>query len=97
MPTVKEFLNTEYQGDQYGPTGLSHPDYLEWLKDREHKTSGPLFKAYQMATEVTSQVSSELMRVRMERDKLNRSVLELEEKLAAAKHTKNVLGSVELP
>jgi hypothetical protein len=97
MATVKEFLDATYQGDHYGDNGLINDDYLKWLRDREERTNSPVFKAYYMAREVASSVNSELMKARFERDKLNRSVLELEEKPAAVNHTTNVLGSVELP
>lgn len=97
MTTVKEFLDAKPTGPAYGENGLLHDDRVKWINDRQPVLDSHFIAAYRTAGKTVASIESELYKTRMERDKLNEKVEELEDNLRAAEHTKDTLGNVQLP
>ncbi len=74
------------------------PTVVEKLPDQHGQSRpDPIFKAYYNAVDRLAEVNSTLLKAKMERDLLNAKIEVLESNLAAAKHTIQVLGNVEVP
>lgn len=104
MPTIKEKAEAQFTGQQYeerdGEYGVRKyctAEYNAYLNENYHMHTQMPFIAYARATKARDEIETKLRAVRMERDKLNKNIADLEADLQAANFTVDAVGAMEVP
>ncbi len=100
MPSVKqkiEEINSQQPAYSFQDMTSLANDYTQWLTIKSKIADTTEALAYRSAQCDLDTVNSELNKARQERDKLQKTVEQLESKLKVCQHIVTVLGSVEVP
>ncbi len=102
MPTIKEKLEASSNAApewsvQFSKSADDRAPYYAWREEHNKLATTLEAQSYRDAQATLHDLETELNRAVMERDKLQKTVGQIQAKLKVAEHVVNVLGAVEVP